>query len=290
MAIKKSQMVDEIQIEKFINEVVMLSQINHRDVVKLLGCCLETQVPLLVYELITNGTLFEHINNQSKTSNMPWENRLQIVTETARVLSYLHYAISIPIFHRDVKSTNILLDDNYTAKVSDFGASHFGVLLVELITGKKALSFDRPENERCLAMYFISCMNNDCLNQIIDEHMVIEGNTEELKEVANLAKRCLRVKREERPYMNEVAMELQGLIRKKTSRNYLNSVKIEYLLGKASTGYVARGYKSNTTIAGVDSMAEDLLLHVGSDCFVLVHDGKNFIDGLLHLYTGDYFV
>ncbi|XP_028064405.1 wall-associated receptor kinase 5-like [Camellia sinensis] len=279
VAIKKSQMVGENQIEQFINEVVVLSQINHRNVVKLLGYCFETQVPLLVYEFITNGTLFEYINNQSKASNISLENRLQIAAETAGVLSYLHSAASIPIIHRDVKATNILLDDNYIAKVSDFGASRFipldqnqlatvvqgtlgyldpeymltsqfteksdvysfGVVLVELITGKKASPFDRPEEDRCLAMYFISCMNNDCLNQIIDEHMVIEGNTEELKEVANLAKRCLRVKGEKRPSMKEVAMELQGLIRKKTSRNDLNPAKIKYLLGKASTGYVVRG-------------------------------------------------
>ncbi|KAI8013113.1 Wall-associated receptor kinase 3 [Camellia lanceoleosa] len=181
VAIKKSQMVDESQIEQFINEVVVLSQINHRNMVKLLGCCLETQVPLLVYEFITNDTLFEHINNQSKASNMSWKNHLQIVAKTTGVLSYLHYAASIPIIHRDVKSTNILLDDNYTTKVLDFGAStfvpldqnqlaivvqgtlgyldleymltsqltvksdvySFGVVLVELITGKKALSFDR---------------------------------------------------------------------------------------------------------------------------------------------------
>ncbi|CAL5384703.1 unnamed protein product [Camellia sinensis] len=301
VAIKKSQMVDESQIEQFINEVVVLSQINHRNVVKLLGCCLETQVPLLVYEFITNGTLFEHIHNQSKASNISWENRLRIAAETAGVLSYLHSAASIPIIHRDVKSTNILLDDNYTAKVSDFGASRlvpldqnqlatvvqgtfgyldpeymltsqlteksdvysFGVVLVELITGKKALSFNRPEEERNLAMYFITCMNNDCLNQIIDEHMVIEGNTEELKEVANLAKRCLRVKGEERPYMKEVAMELEGLIRKKISKNGLNYAETENMLGNASIGYVVGGCGSNTTRVGVDSMVEDMLLHGG---------------------------
>ncbi|CAL5384687.1 unnamed protein product [Camellia sinensis] len=284
VAIKKSQMVDESQIEQFINKVAVLSQINHRNVVKLLGCCLETQVPLLVYEFITNGTLFEHIHNQSKASNISWENRLQIAAKTARVLLYLHSAASIPIIHRDVKSTNILFDDNYTAKVSDFGASRlvlldqnqlatvvqgtlgyldpkymltsqlteksdvysFEVVLVELIIGKKALSFNRPEEERNLAMCFITCMNNDCLNQIIDEDMVIEGNTKELKEVANLAKRCLRVKGEERPSMKEVAMELEGLIRKKISKNGLNYAEIENMLGKASTGYVVGGYRSKT--------------------------------------------
>ncbi|KAL7263074.1 hypothetical protein ACSBR1_001283 [Camellia fascicularis] len=246
VAIKKFQMVDESQIEQFINEVVVLSQINHRNVVKLLGCCLETQVPLLVYEFITNGTLFEHIHNQSKASNISWENRLRIAAKTARVMLYLHSAASIPIIHRDVKCTNILFDDNYTAKVLDFGASSFEVVLVELITGKKALSFNTAKEERNLAMYFITCMNNDYLNQIIDEHMVIEGNIEELKEVANLAKRCLRVKGEERPSMKEVAMELEGLIKKKTSKNGLNYAETENMLGKASTRYVVGGYRSKT--------------------------------------------
>ncbi|KAL5581548.1 hypothetical protein UlMin_013990 [Ulmus minor] len=113
VAVKKSKIADQTKIAEFINEVVILSQINHRNVVKLLGCCLETEVPLLVYEFIPNGTLSQYIHKQNEEFPFTWEIRLQVAREVVAALSYLHSSTSFPIYHRDIMSSNILLDENY---------------------------------------------------------------------------------------------------------------------------------------------------------------------------------
>jgi serine/threonine protein kinase len=302
VAIKKSKTVDQNQIDQFVNEVVLLSQINHRNVVKLLGCCLETQVPLLVYEFVPKGTLFKYIHRESNASIMQWDSRLRIAAETADALSYLHSAASTPIIHRDVKSSNILLDDDFTAKVSDFGTSRlvprdqkelvtvvqgtlgyldpeylqtnqlteksdvysFGVVLVELLTGGDVLSFNRSENERSLAMYFLSSLKDDRLFEVLENHIVEGGNEEQIKEVVELAKRCLRVKGDERPTMKEVAMELEG-IRKTETHSWVsvqsNLEEAEHLLGETSHAYEQGGRSSKTV--GYDSMNDQVTLALG---------------------------
>ncbi|KMT11759.1 hypothetical protein BVRB_5g104630 [Beta vulgaris subsp. vulgaris] len=250
VAIKKSKVADQSQVEQFINEVVILTQINHRNVVKLLGCCLETEVPLLVYEFISNGTLFEHIHiNKGIASWLTWANCIRLASEAADALSYLHSAASIPIIHRDVKSTNILLDESYTTKIADFGTSRlipidqtqvttlvqgtlgyldpeyfhtsqlteksdvysFGVVLAELLTKQKHISFERKIEERNLATYFVLSMKEDRLMEILDPQLVREASEVQLITMAKLVKKCLSVQGDDRPTMKEVALELEGL-------------------------------------------------------------------------------
>ncbi|KAL5538561.1 hypothetical protein UlMin_044993 [Ulmus minor] len=247
-AVKRSIEIGRNQIEQFINEVVVLSQINHRNIVKLLGCCLETETPLLVYEFISNGTLSHHIRNKDPESSLSWENRLSIACDVAGALAYMHSAASIPIFHRDIKSSNILLDDKYKAKIADFGTSrslpnekthlstavqgtlgymdpgyfhtsHFtdksdvysyGVTLVELLTGENPFSFAKDEMKNLVAT-FITLTQENQLFQILDPRVAAEAGEEAIRAIADLATRCLRLDGTKRPTMKEVSMELEGL-------------------------------------------------------------------------------
>ncbi|RID75334.1 hypothetical protein BRARA_B02383 [Brassica rapa] len=249
IAVKRSKVLDKDKVEEFINEVHVLSQINHRNILKLMGCCLETEVPILVYEHIPNGDLFKRLHNDSDDYTMTWEVRLRIAVEIAGALAYLHSAASTPVYHRYVKTTNILLDEKYRAKVSDFGTSRsisidqthltthvagtfgyldpeyfqtsqftdksdvysFGIVLVELITREKLFSVVRLEENRGLASHFIEAMKENRVLDIVDSRIKEECKPEQVLALAKLARRCLSLKGKKHPSMRVVSSDLEKI-------------------------------------------------------------------------------
>ncbi|XP_020204125.1 wall-associated receptor kinase-like 14 [Cajanus cajan] len=205
VAIKKIKYRDTNSVDQVMNEIKLLSSVSHPNLVRLLGCCIEGGEQILVYEYMPNGTLSQHLQRE-RGGVLPWTRRLTIATETANAIAYLHSAIDPPIYHRDIKSSNILLDYNCESKVADFGLSRlgmtetshistapqgtpgyvdpqyhqnfhlsdksdvysFGVVLVEIITAMKVVDFARPQSEINLAALAVDRIRRGCIDDIID--------------------------------------------------------------------------------------------------------------------------
>ncbi|KAJ1289267.1 hypothetical protein BS78_02G151100 [Paspalum vaginatum] len=249
VAIKRCTLIDERQKKEFGQEMLILSQINHKNIVKLVGCCLEVEVPMLVYEFIPNGTMFQLIHGRDRSLTVSFSTLLRIVHEAAEGLNFLHSYASPPILHGDVKTASILLDENYMAKVSDFGASilapsdteqfvtmvqgtvgyldpeymqtsqlteksdvySFGVILLEVLTGEVPLKLYGPEAKRSLTSNFLSAMKANNLCAVVASHIKEQESTELIGGIAELAKNCLDMCGSNRPSMKEIAEELNRL-------------------------------------------------------------------------------
>ncbi|KAJ7519645.1 hypothetical protein O6H91_20G048300 [Diphasiastrum complanatum] len=251
VAVKKINKINQHGVEHVINELTVLSSVKHKNLVQLLGCCLEVQDPLLVYEFVPYGTLAEHLQKE-RGDGLDWITRIAIATEAAQALAYLHSEITPPIYHRDVKSTNILLDFEYNTKVADFGlsklvltdASHistvpqgtpgyldpeyhqnfcltdksdvysYGVVLIEMITALKVVDFTRDKREVNLAALALTKIANGTLDEVVDSFLEIDKQPQVrcmIQRVAELAFRCLSFDKNARPSMLEVAEELEQI-------------------------------------------------------------------------------
>ncbi|KAK7284947.1 hypothetical protein RJT34_19701 [Clitoria ternatea] len=209
VAVKKARVGNLKSTQQVLNEVAILSQVNHKNLVRLLGCCVESEQPLMIYEYISNGTLYDHLHGRY-SNFLDWKTRLKVAFQTAEALAYLHSAAHTPIYHRDVKSTNILLDGEFNAKVSDFGLSRlanpgishvstcaqgtlgyldpeyyrnyqltdksdvysYGVVLLELLTSQRAIDFNREQDDVNLAIHVSQHASNGTIMEVVDQRLV----------------------------------------------------------------------------------------------------------------------
>ncbi|XP_073148897.1 probable LRR receptor-like serine/threonine-protein kinase At1g67720 isoform X2 [Henckelia pumila] len=237
--------------KEFSNEVSLLSRIHHRQLVQFLGYCQEDEMSILVYEYMHNGTLKEHLYGPlTRGRVLNWIKRLEIAEEAAKGIEYLHTGCVPSIIHRDLKTSNILLDKNMKAKVSDFGlsklavdgASHvssvvrgtvgyldpeyyisqqltdksdvysFGVILLELISGQEAISNESfGANCRNIAQWAKFHIESGDIHSIIDPRLR-EYDIQSMWKIAEKALMCLKPHGNMRPSISEVIKEIQDAI------------------------------------------------------------------------------
>ncbi|KEH30437.1 receptor-like kinase [Medicago truncatula] len=238
------------QAEKeFKVEVEAIGKVRHKNLVRLVGYCAEGARRMLVYEYVENGNLEQWLHgNVGPTSPLTWDIRMKIAIGTAKGLTYLHEGLEPKVVHRDIKSSNILLDKNWNAKVSDFGLAKllgsekthvttrvmgtfgyvspeyastgmlnersdvysFGVLLMEIITGRSPIDYSRPPGEMNLVDWFKAMVSSRRSDELVDPLIETPPSPRALKRVLLICLRCIDLDVIKRPKMGQIVHMLES--------------------------------------------------------------------------------
>ncbi|KAM7254716.1 hypothetical protein ACFE04_019957 [Oxalis oulophora] len=205
-------------------ELETLCNVRHCNIVNLLGYCLEMGERLLVYEYMPHGTLHDHLHGG--LSSLSWNHRLKIVMQAAKGLECLHKEVVPPIIHRDVKSSNILLDSDWGARIADFGlvtskeqesgnvkddVYDFGIVLLEILSGRKA--YDRDCTPPNIIERTVPLIKQGKAAAIIDRLVSLPRNFEPLFKLADIAELAVREDLNQRPTMSEIASWLEQIVK-----------------------------------------------------------------------------
>ncbi|XP_058079322.1 LEAF RUST 10 DISEASE-RESISTANCE LOCUS RECEPTOR-LIKE PROTEIN KINASE-like 1.1 [Magnolia sinica] len=248
VAVKRFYQNNYNRVEQFMNEINILSRLRHQNLVTLYGCTSrDSRELLLVYEFIPNGTVADHLHaNPSKTRAFTWATRMRVAIETADALAYLH---AVEIIHRDVKTNNILLDNDFRVKVADFGMSRlfpmgkshvstvpqgtpgyvdpeyhrcyqltnksdvysFGVVLIELISSKQAVDVTRHPDEINLANMAVNKIHNGGLHKLVDPNLQFESNNAVRRMIILVAELAFRCLQDDKEVRPSMQEVLEGL-------------------------------------------------------------------------------
>ncbi|CAI9101986.1 OLC1v1000167C1 [Oldenlandia corymbosa var. corymbosa] len=261
-------------------EVEAIGRVRHKNLVRLLGYCVEGAHRMLVYEYVDNGTLEQWLHGDvGEVSPLTWDIRMNIILGTAKGLAYLHDGLEPKVVHRDIKSSNILLDRQWHAKVSDFGLAKllnsertyvttrvmgtfgyvapeyactgmlndksdvysFGILIMEIITGRSPVDYSRPQGEVNLVDWLKTMVGNRKSEEVVDPKLPEMPASKALKRALLVALKCVDPDAQKRPKMGHVIhmLEADDLLERRVGREPAGS---------------KRDYKENNNVGGSKSV------------------------------------